>query len=98
MQWWVTLSVNFEAMREEILKILDNYHVELQEAEGITEELLNLHIFSESYIKCWNCKQFEQTGTNYAGNEVGHCKLNNCKVSHPKWQKCGEYEQCGNFR
>jgi hypothetical protein len=33
-------------MREEILKILDNYHVELQEAEGITEELLNLHIVS----------------------------------------------------
>jgi len=38
-------------MREEILKILDNYHVELQEAEGITEELLNLHIVSHSYYQ-----------------------------------------------
>ena len=60
--------------------------------------LLNLYSVSESYIKCWNCKQFEQTGINTMGNEVGNCKLNECKVSHPKWQKCGEYEQCGNFR
>lgn len=70
-------------------------HVDL---DDLTNKLLNLHSVSESYIKCWNCKQFEQTGTNYAGNEVGHCKLNECKVSHPKWQKCSEYEQCGNFR
>ena len=61
-------------------------------------ELFILHSVIESYIKCWNCKQFEQTGTNTMGNEVGNCKLNDCKVSHPKWQKCGEYEQCGNFR
>ena len=92
------LNVKFEAMEKEIRKVLDNYNVNEYEAEKITNELLNLHLVSESYIKCWNCKQFEQTGTNYAGNEVGHCKLNECKVSHPKWQKCGEYEQCGNFR
>lgn len=41
------LNVNLEAMkREEILKILDNYNVELQEAGGVTEELLNLHSVS----------------------------------------------------
>ncbi len=85
-------------MKAEIYKILMKENIGIGKARRLSEELLNLHLVSESYIKCWNCKQFEQTGTNYAGNEVGHCKLNDCKVSHPKWQKCGEYEQCGNFR
>ncbi len=85
-------------MREEIRKILNSIDERDMTMDSAIDELLNLHLVSESYIKCWNCKQFEQTGTNYAGNEVGHCKLNDCKVSHPKWQKCGEYEQCGNFR
>ena len=77
-------SVDYEIAAEEILELVKSNSV--------------LGGVSESYIKCWNCKQFEQTGTNFAGNEVGNCKLNDCKVSHPKWQKCGEYEQCGNFR
>jgi hypothetical protein len=85
-------------LRTEIENIVHEILMEGVTKEDAVKELLNLHIVSESYIKCWNCKQFEQTGTNYAGNEVGHCKLNDCKVSHPKWQKCGEYEQCGNFR
>jgi hypothetical protein len=56
---WHNVNVNFEAMREEILKILDNYHVELQEAEGITEELLNLHLVmlseqEEDILKTYN--------------------------------------------
>lgn len=86
-------------MKDEILKILtENFKANHMEYQNALNKLLNLYSVSESYIKCWNCKQFEQTGTNTMGNEVGHCKLNNCKVSHPKWQKCGEYEQCGNFR
>jgi len=85
-------------IRDEIEDILYATDLKPREVERLTENLLNLHSVSESYIKCWNCKQFEQTGTNYAGNEVGHCKLNDCKVSHPKWQKCVEYDQCGNFR
>ena len=85
-------------MKQKIEDILRRYDLKEWQIEDITKELLNLHSVSESYIKCWNCKQFEQTGTNTMGNEVGNCKLNDCKVSHPKWQKCGEYEQCGNFR
>ena len=57
-----------------------------------------LHSVSESYIKCWNCKHFTTSGTNYANLDTGNCTLHECKVSNPKWQKCGDYEQCGNFR
>jgi len=85
-------------MNKEAFKILEDISNLNIDIEMGWNKLLSLHLVSESYIKCWNCKQFKQTGTNYAGNEVGHCKLNDCKVSHPKWQKCGEYEQCGNFR
>ena len=86
-------------MEKKIEDLLRHTDLKESEIEWLKQELLNLHSVSESLLaKCWNCKQFEQTGTNYVGNEVGHCKLNDCKVSHPKWQKCGEYEQCGNFR
>ena len=85
-------------MKKKLRIILERARDGVEPIEDLEQELLNLHLVSESYIKCWNCKQFEQTGTNYVGNEVGYCKLNDCNVSHPKWQKCGEYEQCGNFR
>jgi len=85
-------------MYDKIYDIVTDFYVEDKSKEELIQELLDLYNVSESYIKCWNCKQFEQTGTNTMGNEVGNCKLNECKVSHPKWQKCSEYEQCGNFR
>lgn len=91
-------NIKLEAMEKKIEDILRHTDLKEWQIEDITKELLDLYFVSESYIKCWNCKQFEQTGTNTMGNEVGNCKLNDCKVSHPKWQKCGEYEQCGNFR
>jgi len=69
------LNVNFEAMREEILKILDNYHVELQEAEGITEELLNLHVVSQrsellDFKQWWNNLPDESDDKLYMTNET----------------------------
>ena len=81
-------------------KVVDKYIKDtdkLNEFKSI-KQTLTTDVDSESYIKCWNCKQFTQTTTNYANNEMGYCKLNNCEVSNPKWQKCGKYEQCGNFR
>ena len=92
-------NIKLEAIKEKIKDILEKHYFGRNRIEeNCANELLDLYSVSESYIKCWNCKQFEQTGTNTMGNEVGNCKLNECKVSHPKWQKCGEYEQCGNFR
>jgi hypothetical protein len=92
-------KIDIEAMRQQIENAIVESSVEGHtDLNDLTNKLLDLFLVSESYIKCWNCKQFEQTGTNTMGNEVGNCKLNDCKVSHPKWQKCGEYEQCGNFR
>lgn len=100
----VTLNVNFEAMtREEIEAIFECNEIDVDKREQMIRELLNLHIVSESYIKCWNCKHFTQTSTKHANKEVGNCGLHKCKVTDPKWQKCGEYDQCGllttfNFR
>jgi hypothetical protein len=83
--------------------ILERARDGVEPLEDLEKELLNLHSVSESYTKCWNCKHFTQTGTNYANKEVGNCRLHKCEVKDPKWQKCGEYDQCGlsttfNFR
>ena len=91
-------NIKLEAMITKIREILSGKGLSERDFDEATKELLDLYSVSESYIKCWNCKKFEQTGTNTMGNEVGRCRLNDCEVSHPKWQKCGEYEQCGNFR
>ncbi len=88
--------------REEIEAIFECNEIDVDKREQMVRELLNLHSVSESYIKCWNCKHFTQTGTNYS-KEVGNCGLHKCEVKDPKWQKCDEYDQCGllttfNFR
>ena len=57
-------------MREEILKILDNYHVELQEAEGITEEILNLHIVSGIIAEIDSLKKFNVESVDNDGKRV----------------------------
>jgi hypothetical protein len=98
----VLINANVKCKKSFIMKrpkdiLSQPYHIQ-EYINDLERKNSYLHSVSESYIKCWNCKQFEQTGTNTMGNEVGNCKLNDCKVSHPKWQKCGEYEQCGNFR
>ena len=70
------INIKFEAMKEKIEKILKFHEVDYKLLDSCTTELLDLYNVVESYIKCWNCKQFEQTGTNTMGNEVGNCKLN----------------------